>query len=197
MRRVAVIGLSCTGKTTLARALSERLDVPHVELDALVHDAGWNEASAELLQTRVRAALAGCPDGWIVDGNYFGKLGDRVIAQADTAVWLELPLRVTLPRAVMRTASRLVRRTELWNGNRERLGNVFSRYSIPLFVLRTHRSFGGKWDERLRAQPHLDVIRLSSTRAIAAWLQSIQATATMSGSSNGSERQKTPPLTET
>jgi adenylate kinase family enzyme len=197
VQRVSVVGLSCSGKSTLARALAERLDVPCIELDALVHDAGWNEAPAELLQVRVRAALAGSPDGWVVDGNYFGKLGDLVIAQADTVVLLDLPLRVTLRRAVTRTASRLVRRTELWNGNRERLRDVFSRYSIPLFVLRTHGSFEPKWDERLRAHPQLDVIRLSSVRAIAAWLQSIQATAAMSGSSKGSDRQKTPPLRET
>jgi adenylate kinase family enzyme len=173
VQRVAIVGLSCSGKSTLARALAERLGLPLIELDALVHDAGWNEAPAELLQARVRAALAEAPDGWIVDGNYFGKLGNLVLAQADTVVLLDLPLRVTFPRSVARTVSRLVRRTELWNGNRERLRNVFSRYSIPLYVLRTHGAFRSKWDERLDAQPHLTVIHLTSTAAISAWLRSV------------------------
>lgn len=197
MRRVAVIGISCSGKSTLARALAERLHVPYVELDALNHEAGWTEASAEVLQARVRAALESAADGWVVDGNYFGKLGDLVLQQTDTVVLLDPPLRVTLRRAVTRTASRLLRRTELWNGNRERLRNVFSRNSIPLWVLRGHRTFGPKWDARLRAHPQLTVIRLTSPRAVSAWLHSIQETATMSGSSNGSERQKTPPLSDT
>jgi adenylate kinase family enzyme len=197
VRRVAVIGISCSGKSTLARALSERLDVPHIELDALNHEAGWTEVSAEVLRARVRAALESAADGWVVDGNYFGKLADLVLEQTDTVVLLDLPLRVAVRRAVTRTASRLLRRTELWNGNRERLRNVFSRNSIPLWVLRGHRTFGPKWDERLRAHPQLRVIRLTSPRAVSAWLQSIQATATMSGSSNASERQKTPPLSDT
>ena len=55
MRRVAVIGGSCTGKTTTSRALAARLGVPHIELDALHHDPGWQEAPAEVLQTRVDA----------------------------------------------------------------------------------------------------------------------------------------------
>ena len=172
MRRVAVIGLSCTGKTTLARALAARLRVPHVELDALHHDADWNEASAELLRARVRAALDASP-GWVVDGNYYGKLGGLVLQRADTAVLLDLPLRVTFRRAVVRTTSRLVRRTELWNGNRERLRNVFSRYSIPLWVLRNHRSFRPTWEERLAAHPQLTVVRLDSASSAAAWLRSV------------------------
>jgi adenylate kinase family enzyme len=35
MRRVAVIGGTGSGKTTVSRRLAQRLDVQHVELDAL------------------------------------------------------------------------------------------------------------------------------------------------------------------
>lgn len=33
--RVAIVGTSCSGKSTLARELSRRLGTPHVELDEL------------------------------------------------------------------------------------------------------------------------------------------------------------------
>jgi adenylate kinase family enzyme len=197
MRRVAVIGGSCSGKTTVSRRLAGLLDVPHVELDALHHGPNWNEAPAELLQQRVRDALAAAPEGWVVDGNYFGKLGDLVLEQADTVVWLDLPHRTVIRRVLWRTVSRLVLRVELWNGNRERVRDTFGRNSIVWWVVRTHRGFGAKWAPRLGEHPHLEVVRLRSQRRVDDWLQSIQATAEMSGSSNGSERQKTPPSVET
>jgi len=188
MRRIAVIGGSCAGKTTVARELSRRLGLPHVELDALHHDAAWNEAPAELLQQRVRAALAAAPDGWVVDGNYYGKIGDLVLREADTVVWLDVPYGTAIHRVLRRTWSRLWRRTELWNGNRERLRDTFGRNSIVWWVLTTHRGLAAKWEERLAG--HRNVVRLRDPRA---WLQSIQASPTTSGSSTASERQNMPP----
>jgi len=197
VRRIAVIGCCCAGKTTLSRELSRRLGIPHVELDALHHDAGWQEAPAEMLQARVDAALAAAPDGWAVDGNYHGKIGTSVLERADTVVFLDMPFGLALRRVLWRTGSRVVSRKELWNGNRETLRNAFSRDSIVLWVITQHSKYRQHWPPRYEALPHLQVVRLRSPREVRAWLQSIQATESMSGSSNASERQKTPPLAET
>ncbi|HEY3551079.1 MAG TPA: hypothetical protein VGK69_08505 [Gaiellaceae bacterium] len=197
MKRVAVIGGSCTGKTTLSGELSRRLGVPHVELDALHHEAGWQEAPAEVLQARVNAALAAARDGWVVDGNYHGKIGTSVLERADTVVFLDLPFGLTVRRVLWRTASRVVSRKELWNGNRETLGNALSRHSIVWWVITQHGKYRQNWPPRYEALPHLQVVRLHTPREVRVWVQSIQATESMSGSSNGSERQNTPPLAET
>ena len=150
-----------------------------------------------MLQARVDAALAAAPDGWVVDGNYHGKLGTSVVERADTVVFLDLPHRVALRRVLWRTLSRAAKREELWNGNRETFRNAFSRDSIVWWVIRQHGSYRTKWEPRLEPLAHVDVARLRSPRAVRAWLQSIQPTESMSGSSNGSDRQKTPPLAET
>jgi adenylate kinase family enzyme len=196
VKRVAVIGGSCTGKTTTSRALAARLGVPHIELDALHHDPGWQEATAEVFRARVEAAFAAAPNGWVADGNYHGKLGTMVFERADTVVWLDLPHRTALRRALWRTSSRAVTRKELWNGNRETFRNAFSRNSIIWWVITRHGTHRRKWPSRLAPLTHLDVVRLGSPGEVETWLQSIQPTESMSGSSNDRERQNTPPFAE-
>lgn len=191
MKRVAVIGPSCSGKTTISRQLAAILGVPAVELDALHHDPGWQEAPAEVFRQRVEEALARVRDGWVVNGNYFGKLGPYVLDRADTIVWLDIPYGTAVRRVLSRTFRRSLSREELWNGNTESFRLALSRDSIILWVVRNHRRFAPKWVRRLDGR---NVVRVTDAEA---WLQSIQATEPMSGSSKGSERQKTPPSVET
>jgi adenylate kinase family enzyme len=133
-----VIGPTGSGKTTFARALAEKLVVPHIELDALFWKPGWVMSSAEELRAKVEVALAA--DGWVVDGNYSGKLGTYVIDQADEIVWLDLPLRTTWWRLLRRTVRRLRTRELICGSNRESFRQAFlSRDSILLYALQTYR----------------------------------------------------------
>jgi adenylate kinase family enzyme len=154
------MGGSCVGKTTFSRALASRLGVPHVELDALHHDPGWQEAPAEVFQERVLAAFDAAPDGWVADGNYRAKLGELVLERADTAVLLEPPLGVAFRRSLRRTIVRTITREELWNGNREQIRFLFTRYWIPWWVLRTHRHYSREIPERVAEHPQLELVRL-------------------------------------
>ena len=118
MRRIAIIATaSGCGKTTFGRALAERLGVPFTELDAIHWQAGWLELDAAELRRRVEPLVA--EETWVIDGSYRGKLGDLVLAGADTIVWLDLPRNVWLPRLILRTLRRTTLREMLWNGNRE------------------------------------------------------------------------------
>jgi hypothetical protein len=167
-RKIAVMGPSCSGKTTLAAALAERLGVPHVELDALHHGPNWQEASAEELSAKVEAALAG-HDGWVTDGNYMGKLGTWVVDQADTIVWLDLPLSTLVRRMWSRTTSRIRDGTELWGtGNRETWPNfLFWPNSLLLYTLRTHRRRRRECVEILASR---NGVRLRSEAEVSRWL---------------------------
>ncbi len=139
MQRVAIIGVTGAGKTTMAAALSRRLGLPWVELDALFWEPGWTSAPSEVFRARVSAALAG--DAWIVDGNY-SAVRDLVWGRADTVVWLDYPLGVILARLVRRTFRRWWQREVLWQGNRERLAaHLLSRDSLFLWALQTYRRY--------------------------------------------------------
>jgi adenylate kinase family enzyme len=198
MRRVAMMGISGGGKTTLGKQLAARLGVSFVEIDALQHGPDWKQSTPEELRASVSAALDAAPDGWVVDGNYYTPLGGTALDRADTLVHLDPSLPLAFSRVLWRTTWRSARRQELWNGNRESFHNMlFSRYSMPLWVLRQHANTRRRIPEIAAQHPHLHVIRISTRHEAHVWLQSIQATESMSGSSNGSERQKTPPFAET
>jgi cytidylate kinase len=167
--RIAVIGTSGSGKTTVARELARRLGVPHVELDALFHGPDWVETPVDEFRRRVAAATDG--SGWVVDGNYESKLGDLVLGRADTVVWLHVPLRVALSRVTRRTIRRIHTREELWNGNRESWrGGFFGWESMFVWTIRSHFRRGRQVPRQLARHPHLRVVRLRSPREVAAWL---------------------------
>ncbi len=134
--RTVIIGTSCAGKSTLAKRLSQRLDAPHVELDALHWLPGWIERPDEEFYAMAEQSLRA--DRWIVDGNYL-QLRKLVWPRATAIVWLNYSLATVFSRAVRRTLRRSLRRETLYSGNRESLRRaLFSPDSILLWVLTSH-----------------------------------------------------------
>src|SRR6266496_4341309 len=119
--RIALLGTSGAGKTTLGRELARRPGCVFVEVDALQHKANWVRATPDEVSAAVRAALAG-KASWVIDGTCEREVGDFVSAQADVIVWLDLPLAVKLLRLLRRSWHRVRRQEVLWNGNTESWG---------------------------------------------------------------------------
>jgi adenylate kinase family enzyme len=167
-RKVAIMSsASGNGKTTLGRELAQRLRVPFVELDALVHGPGWVEATNDDLRDQLEPIVRS--DGWVIDGTYQRKIGDLVLDAADVVVWLDLPIRVWLPRLVRRTWRRLRGREELWNGNTESLASaVWGRESLFAWAIRSHFRRRREWPQALA---HLYVIRLRTPGEVERFLE--------------------------
>jgi adenylate kinase family enzyme len=175
MRRVAVIAsASGNGKTTLGREVARRLDVPFVDLDALVHGPGWVETPDDELRAKVGPIVAS--EAWVIDGTYQSKLGDLVLRTADVVVWLDLPIRVWLPRLIRRTLRRIRGREQLWNDNRESLLTAFwGRESLFVWAFRSHFRRRRDWPTALARYP---VVRLRTPADVEDFLAQASASAT-------------------
>jgi hypothetical protein len=126
--------------------------VQFVELDALVHGAGWIETPDDVLGSRLEPIIAS--DGSVIDGAYQHKLGKLVVGAADTVVWLDVPIRVWFPRLLRRTARRMCRREELCNGNRESIKAAMGgRESLLVWAVRSHYRNRRRWPQELRGLP--------------------------------------------
>jgi adenylate kinase family enzyme len=172
MERINVIGTSCSGKTTLARALAGRLALPYVELDALFWGAGWTPVPAGTFRERVQAAVEG--ERWVIDGSY-STIRPITWSRADTVVWLDFPLPLVLGRWARRTLRRIRSGEEFWTGtgNRESIHHALRRDGLLWWILRTHRPRRRRTAAAIAERPDLRVIRLRSPRAADHWLASV------------------------
>ena len=106
--------------------------------------------------------------GWVVDGNYERKLGTLVLDRAELVVWLDLPLVTKLRRLAVRTGGRIVRREQLWNGNRESLrGALWGRESLFAWMVRSHFRDRRECPALLGGR---EVVRLRTAAEADAWL---------------------------
>jgi adenylate kinase family enzyme len=176
VRRVSVIGSAGAGKSTLSRRLAHLLDCPWVELDGVYHQAGWTRLGPAELRQRVAALASG--DSWVIDGNY-SATSPVVWPRADTVIWLDLPKGTIMRRVIWRTIRRLICRTELWNGNRERWQHMITWDQADSVISRAWHKHG-EYRELFAAaaadpvNDHLRFVRMTSPGAVRRFMQDIE-----------------------
>lgn len=173
-QRIVVTGTTGSGKSTLARQIAERLEIRFVELDALNWEANWTQAESEVFRQRVDDATEG--KRWVLAGNY-GVVRDIVWPRADTIVWLDYPLVISLWRLFKRSIRRSLSREDLWGtGNVESLyKQFFTRESLFVWAFQSHWRRKRQFIE-LFAQPeyqHLHIVYLRFPWHAPRWLATL------------------------
>ena len=122
--RIAVVGVSGSGKSTFAKRLSEKLALEWLELDALYHLENWTPSPPEDMRRAVFEFMQSSTS-WVIDGNY-GLVRASVWSEATHVIWIDLPRHQLIPRLLKRSAQRIIARKRLWNENREGISALFS-----------------------------------------------------------------------
>jgi len=164
MNRIAIIGCSGGGKSTLAGRLSERLDLPLIHLDVLYWAPNWTEGDHDAFRARLAEAVAG--ERWISDGN-FPDSADLHLARADLVVWVDQPRLLCLWRVIWRViVTGGQRRPDLPEGCDETFDPWLWGY-----VWRWDRATRPNIEAAIaRYAPTTPLARLRSDKDIAAWL---------------------------
>ena len=145
MKRIIVIGTSCSGKTTLARKLAAKLDMPHIELDRLFWLPEWKQRPAGEFRSLVQKAVDA--ERWVSCGN-FSTVRDILWPHATHAIWLDYSFHVVIYRTLYRTIGRAITKEELFCGNYESIRQSFcSRDSILWWVLKTFRKNRRRYEQ--------------------------------------------------
>ena len=93
MERILIIGCGGAGKSTLARQLGEKLNLPVVHLDKLFWKPNWVESTQAEIDEKIFREMQ--KDQWIMDGNYTRTLPQRLI-HCDTVIYLDFSRAVCL-----------------------------------------------------------------------------------------------------
>jgi adenylate kinase family enzyme len=115
-RRIAVVGATSSGKSTLAQKLAQKINADYIELDAFYWEPNWTPATMFDFFVRVEEAIQA--DAWVAAGNY-RLVRDLIWDKAEAVIWLDYPFHIVFWRLLKRTVRRAVTQEELWNGNRE------------------------------------------------------------------------------
>lgn len=170
-KRISVYGVTGSGKTTLAKRLSEVAGIPWHSIDDLMWEPSWEEVPEAEQRSRVEAITR--ESEWILDTMY-GKWLDVELPRVELVVGLDFPRWVSFGRLLRRTLNRVMDKHPICNGNTENWRQMLSRDSILVWHF---RSFAGKrrrlreWEIR---EDGPKVLRFRSSREVERWLEELR-----------------------
>lgn len=163
-----VIGVSAgVGKSTFAKKLGEKLNIDVYHLDTFYWKPNWVEASVQEFSQAQQEIVERAE--WIVEGNYTHTFEIRT-KQADTIIYLELPLYVCLYRVVKRWLKNLGKtRPDMAEGCKEKLDWKFIKFILSTYYPRKRR-MKERFQTYQELDPKKEIITLKSRREIQSYL---------------------------
>ena len=105
--KIHIIGCSGSGKTYLAKQLSEKLDIPHFDLDDIQWDNSIGGYGIKMPPEKRDSLLCGIlqNDNWIIEGVYYSWVG-KAFEDADRIYVLDMPKHLYKFRIIKRSIRR-------------------------------------------------------------------------------------------
>lgn len=173
--RIVVIGVTSSGKSTLAEKLARRFSLNFIELDALYWEPDWQEAPLDVFRARVEEAISA--EKWAVAGNY-RIVRDLIWPRAEAIIWLDYSFLTVLWQLTRRTFTRWWTQELLWGTNREPLIKHFKLWSNDSLFHWLVKTYARRRREfpmllSLPEHQHLKLVRFKHPGETEAWLRAL------------------------
>lgn len=99
-RRIAVVGVSASGKSTFARKLAAKTNLPLTHIDAVMWKPGWDYIGDEETVRRLKEISQ--QDEWIIEGFIDKNALEAVLGRADSIIYLDYPRYIPAWRYIKR-----------------------------------------------------------------------------------------------
>lgn len=172
IKRYVIVGTTSSGKSTLAKALADRIGADLIDLDYLHWEPNWVEAPDEVFRERVKEAIRA--ESWVVAGNYH-VTRDLIWSQAQAIIWLDYPFLTVFWRLLTRTFRRVVTKEKLFSDNVENFWTqvkFWSQDSLINWLFKTYWRRKREYPQlfTLPENAHLQVIRFKTPKEAQKWL---------------------------
>ncbi len=167
MKRVTIVGCPGAGKSTFARALSEKTKIPVQHLDFYYHQKGcdYENNKQDWLDTLAEITSG---DSWIIEGNYGSSYKQR-IPKSDTLIFMDMPSWLSIWSVLKRRFQyRDKRRTEMPDDWVEKIDPIFFKF-VVLFRIKSRKDVIAGIEKY--KHDNLEVITFTTRKAAYQWLE--------------------------
>lgn len=170
MKRILIIGNAGSGKTTFAKVLAEKTNLPLIHLDKLFWCGEWEHLSREEFDDVLQKELD--KPEWIIDGNFSRTLPHR-LEYADTVFYFDLPTITCLWGSTVRVIKNYGKTRDDMGGN---CPEYFDKQKASLYKAifsfnRTHRK---NYRKLLEEQKNKNVVIFKSRKQANRYLKELE-----------------------